>query len=370
MRRKGTLIMQMASSVSGSTYAEPNKPVVDPAGWTKDDLTRNTDWLYPLNDAEIADLDRALAEIERRGIALMDIQRDDFNLPILGPVLESMREQVVNGRGFVWIRGVPVHRYTRLQSAIVYWGIGTYMGEPVSQNSKGHMLGHVVDLGDKTFANPTHRGYQTSATLPFHADFCDIVGLLCLQRAKSGGDSAIASSITMYNEMLKRYPAYAAALCEPIYRDRRNEIPEGAKPYFAQPVFMFHNGQLTTHFGAHYMTSAQRFEELPRHSEELVEAIKMFDVLAKELCFAMEFQQGDIQLLNNHVIVHSRTSAVVDYPERERRRHLLRLWLSTPEGRELPPSYAERYFSLDPNITYRGGILTPGIELKAPLEPE
>ena len=350
--------------------AQPQMPVIDPAGWTKEDLARNRDWLYPLSAAEIDDLDRALAEIERRNVALMDITRADFALPVLGPVLDTLREEIVNGRGFSWIRGVPVHRYTRLQSAIVYWGIGTYFGDPVSQNSKGHMLGHVVDLGDKTFANPSHRGYQTSATLPFHADFCDIVGLLCLHRAKSGGDSAIVSSITMYNAMLERYPRYAELLCEPIYRDRRGEIPEGAKPYFAQPVFMFHEGKLTTHFGAHYMTSAQRFEELPRHSEEMIEAIKMFDVLAKELCFAMEFAQGDIQLLNNHVIVHSRTTAVVDYPERERRRHLLRLWLSTPEGRVLPPSYEERYFSLDPDVKPRGGITIPGIELKAPLEPE
>jgi len=234
------------------------------------------------------------------------------------------------------------------------------------------LLGHVVDLGDKSLANAGHRGYQTSSTLPFHADYSDIVGLLCLQRAKSGGESAIASSVTLYNEMLKRRPEYAAALSGPVYRDRRGEIPEGAKPYFEQPVFNFHKGHITTHFGAPYIKSAQRFDDVPKFTPELAAAIDMFEEIAHEICFSMEFLQGDIQLLNNHVIIHSRLRDVEDYPEPERRRHLLRLWLSTPGGRPLPPAYYNRYFrNFEPGTERPGGGITiPGMTLKIPLEPE
>jgi len=347
--------------------ARPLAPVVDPAGWTKEDVAASTDWLHVLSADEIADLDRAVAGIEQREIPLMDVRRETFALPALGPVLDAMRDDVVNGRGFALIRGVPVHRYSRLQNAIVYWGIGTYFGDAVSQNAKGHLLGHVKDLGYKSLENPNDRGYHTSAMLPFHCDVSDIVGLLCLHPSKSGGESTIASSISIHNAMLERRPELVAALAGPVYRDRRGEIPEGAKPYFQIPVFNYFADYLTTYWGMPYIMSAQRFPEVPRHSPELAAALEMFEELARELCFSMGFQQGDIQLLNNHVVVHSRTE-IEEYPEPSRQRHLLRLWLATPEGRPIPPPFASRYVNLEPGQRPAGGIMVPGVRLNAPLE--
>lgn len=144
----------------------PLKPVVDPAGWTKEQIAETTDWTHVLNEREIADLDRAIAKVEASGSDLVSVGRDGFEMPVLGPVLGSLRDEIISGRGFVLIRGVPVHRYSRLQSAIAFWGIGTYLGQAVSQNAKGHLLGHVVDLGDKTTDTPHNRGYHTAEMLP------------------------------------------------------------------------------------------------------------------------------------------------------------------------------------------------------------
>jgi hypothetical protein len=349
--------------------AVPLQPVLDPAGWTKDELARSEDWIYALDDLDVEDLDRAVARIEARQLPLIELRRKDFELPILGPTLDRIREELVDGRGLKLIRGVPVHRYTRLQSAIAFLGIGTYIGITASQNAKGHLLGHVKDLGEKSLANPNDRGYQTHDKLPFHSDSCDVVGLLCLHHSKSGGASTVVSTIQIYNEMLKRNPNLVAALAEPIYRDRRGEIPEGAKPYYPLPVFNWHEGYLSVFWQGGYIRSAQRFPELPRHSETLLEALDTFTQLARELCFHMDFRQGDIQFLNNAVTVHSRTE-FEDYPEPERKRHLLRLWLATPGGRPLPPAIFERYPNFPRDERPSGGIIVPGTVLKVPLEAE
>ncbi|CAN0189769.1 unnamed protein product, partial [Phaeothamnion confervicola] len=328
--------------MSARAPAIPMKPVVDPAAWTKEDLARDKSWIYELKAAEIADLDKAVAAVEKRGVTLMDLKRADFQLPVLGATLDKLRADVIEGRGVVLMRGIPVHRYSRLQSGIAYFGLGTWFGEPVSQNGKGHLLGHVKDLGDTSFANPANRGYQTHDKLPFHSDSCDIVGLLCLHPSQSGGESTVVSTVDIYNVMLQRRPDLVEELVKPIWRDRRGEVPEGAKPYYQIPVFSFEQGYFTCNWQGGYIRSAQRFEELPRHSPLLLEALDMFGALARERCFNMDFRQGDIQLLHNHVTVHSRTE-YVDFPEPEKKRHLLRLWLATPGGRPLSAAFMNRY---------------------------
>jgi Taurine catabolism dioxygenase TauD, TfdA family len=356
-------------------FAEKLKPVIDPAGWMPEQMRQAREWLHPLSDREIADLDQAIADVERRGIAIENIRKQDFRLPVLDPVLDEMRAALLEGRGFAVIRGVPVQRYTRLQSAIAFWGIGSRFGDPVSQNRNGHLLGHVKDLGGATAENPNDRGYHTAEMLPFHVDgVTDVVGLLCLQEAKSGGESALASSVTIHNEMLRRSPASAAALAEPIYRDRRGEVPAGAEPYYPLPIFNYHDGYLTTNYQGGNIRSARRFSELRQHSPDLRDGLEMFEELAKELCFTMTLEKGDLQLLNNHTIVHSRISAVEDYPEPDRKRHLLRLRMMTPGGRPLPPTFfAHENLSperIEPGQRPSGAIVAPGSVLKVPLEAE
>lgn len=354
--------------------AERLKPVIDPAGWRPEEMQTSTEWIHSLTDVEIADLDRAVAEIEHRGLPIEAVRKEDFRLHVLGSALEAMREEILEGRGFVLMRGVPVQRYTRLQSAIAFWGIGAYFGEPVSQNAKGHLLGHVKDIGG-VMDDPNDRGYRTASMLPFHVDgVIDVVGLLCLQEAKSGGESALASSVAIHNEMLERRPEFVTALSEPIYRDRRGEIPEGALPYYPLPVFNYYEGYLTTNYQGGNIRSARRFSELPPHSPGLRGALEMYEDLARELAVTMTLARGDVQLLNNHVIVHSRISAVEDYPEPERKRHLLRLRSMMPGGRPLPPTFfAHENLSedrIEPGQRPTGAIVAPGTVLKVPLEAE
>ncbi|HEX5499800.1 MAG TPA: TauD/TfdA family dioxygenase, partial [Thermomicrobiales bacterium] len=160
----------------------------------------------------------------------------------------------------------------------------------------------------------------------------------------------------------------AAELVKPWYRDRRNEIPPGKAPWFELPVFMFARGYFSASWQNYYIRSAQRFPELPRFTKAQQEALDMVDAIADEVHLDMAFEPGDVQLLHNHVIVHSRT-AYDDWPEPERRRHLLRLWLATPGGRPLPDAFLDRYVGLKPGQR-PAGIVVEDMSLNVPLTPE
>ncbi len=349
--------------------AQAMKPLIDPADWTGADLAASDDWKYLLTDAEITEIDAAVAHVEARGIEIRDITAEDFALPVLDAKLGDMKQQLMEGRGLAVLRGVPVGRYTIEQAAIAYWGIGLRIGEPVSQNRNGHLLGHVYDLvGPDRGAHPSIRSYHTSADLNYHSDSCDVVALLCLHKAKSGGLSKVVSTAGVYNEMLRRRPDLVADLVKPWYRDRREEIPPGKDPWFELPVFSFTDGYFSTSWHNYYIRSAQRFEALPRFTASQAEALDMLDALAEELHYDMAFEPGDIQFLHNHVIAHGRTE-YQDWPAPERKRHLLRLWLATPGGRPLPAGMLERYVGLKPGQR-PAGIIVEGMELCTPLTPE
>lgn len=351
--------------------AKPLEPVVDPAGWTKEEVASTRDWLYVLDAAEIADLDRMVSEIERAQRPLAEVGRDDVSMPVLAPTLKALGDELQDGLGFAVLRGIPVHRYTRLQSVIALWCLGVHFGIPQSQNAKGHLIGHVVEFGDAN--DPSGRLYYTSKILPFHCDgVVDIIGLLCLHPAKAGGESALVSSVSIYNEMLARRPDLVEALTGLIPRDRYREIPPGAAPYYEMPFFSFAEGYLSTSYHG-FQGTTRPTPGVPPRTAQVNEAIALFESLCHELCFTTTFRQGDLQLLNNHVIVHSRISAVEDYPEPERKRHLLRLRLSTPGGRPLSPYYFA-WEGVPPDQVRPGqrhscAVMTPHTVLNIPLEP-
>ncbi|HZK90179.1 MAG TPA: TauD/TfdA family dioxygenase [Stellaceae bacterium] len=343
------------------------RPLVDsPSAWIGAELARHPEqWVYTLSPVEIAEIEAAVAKI--RGRDLASLARADFTFPTLGPALDGLRDEVLNGRGFVLLRGLPVEGRPIADSAAAYWGIGVHFGNPRSQNAMGHLLGHVTDLGLAT-TDPNVRTYQTTERQHFHTDSCDIVGLLCLKTAKSGGLSSITSSMAIYNGMARRRPDLLARLFQPFATDRRGEVPAGKDPYFSIPVYNDHAGHLSVIYSRTYINSCQRFPEAPRLQPADIEALDMFDDLAndKELRLDMEFRPGDMQFVHNHTTLHDRT-AFVDWPEPERKRHLLRLWLAAPGARPLPPVYAERYGSTV--VGDRGGIVCEKTRLHAPLEP-
>jgi hypothetical protein len=342
--------------------------IQDDSAWYGPAMARHTDWIVPFTEAEIAEMGEALQLLVASPRDLVTIRRAEFPLPKLSTRLQMILAEVLHGRGFVLLRGLPVERMTRYEAALAFYGIGLQLGSARSQNAKGHVLGHVKDLGLSSH-DPNARIYQTNERQTYHTDSCDVVALLCLQPAMTGGLSSLVSSVTIYNEMRRRRPDLLPALFAPIETDRRGEIPPGQKPYFNIPVFNWHAGLLSVIYQRQYIESARRFEDVPPLTPQQREALDLFDALANDpaLHLHMEFRPGDIQLVHNHTLLHDRT-AFVDWPEPERKRHLLRLWLSPPNARPLPPVYAERYGSLDPGN--RGGVMVAGTRLTAPLETE
>ena len=338
-----------------------------PAAWYGPEMAKRDDWAMALSVAEVAEIEAATERLVARDADIATIRAGDFPLPTLAAKLKArVAAEVLNGRGFLLMRGLPVERWSMREAATAFFGLGSHLGRARSQNGKGHVLGHVQDLG-LDVADPNVRIYQTHERQTYHTDSCDIVGLLCLKTAKSGGLSALVSSTTIFNEMRRRRPDLLNLLFEPVATDRRGEVPEGQKPYFEIPVFSWHEGYLSALYQRQYVDSAQRFPEAPRLSPAQVEALDLFDSLANDprLHMFMEFRPGDVQLVHNHTLLHDRTS-FVDWPEPERRRHLLRLWLAASGARPLPAIFAQRYGSV--TVGDRGGIIVRGTRLHAPLE--
>ena len=336
-----------------------------PAAWTGAGMRARDDWVLRLGVPERAELESALRAT--RHLPLEEVRAEDFELPALGPRLLALRDELVEGRGFSLLRGLDIAGRPVEESARLFWGIGAWLGRPVSQNAQGHVLGHIYDLSYDP-RDPGVRTYQTAERQYYHADSCDIVGLLCVQPAKRGGLSSIVSSVTLYNEMAHRSPDLAALLSEPVPIDRRVEIPDGEDPWFMNAVFNHHHGLMSGYYVRRYIASSQRLPGAPRLRPEHHEAFDLLDEIAEDpdIHLDMEFRPGDIQFLHNHTVFHDRT-AFEDWPEPERKRHLLRLWLCPPNGRPLPPHYATRWGSVE--IGERGGIVCRGTKLHAPLAP-
>lgn len=331
-------------------------------------MTARTEWLVELDDGQRDEVREAARCAIDRGIEVASVTSAQFPLPRLGPVLTRVRDEVLGGRGFALLRGLSLDGASPREIATAFFGIGSHLGNARAQNAAGHVLGHVADLGLSS-RDPAVRIYQTRERQTFHTDSCDVVGLLCVRKARAGGLSALVSSTTIFNEMRRRRPDLLAHLFEPIATDRRGEVPPGMNPWFEIPVFSWHEGHLTAIYHRPYIDSAQRFPGAPRLTDGQREALDLFDRLTDDpsLHLHMELEPGDVQLVHNHTILHDRT-AFEDWAEPGRRRHLLRLWLSCPEARPLPPVFAQRYGGLTPGE--RGGnVLQPGAALVAPLEP-
>ncbi len=355
-------------------------PIDGPANWKSADYQNSTAWQYRLSAQELGELEEGLAAVNKAGLDIIQIQRGDFPLRGFAKTLLELRQEILNGRGFVLLRGLPVQSVSRRDAAILYWGIGLHLGYPVSQSGRGQLLGHVVNRGAAVAkvlpteshkgTAPTSRGYDSNkGDSRFHVDAGDIVGLLCLHPAKSGGKSLIVSSTAIHNEIMKRRPDLLEVLYQPFWRDRRDsEVPAGARPYFPIPVFNFHNGRLFAPYSASAIRNAgygELYPELPVLTTPQREAMELVEGLAEdpEFHLSMVMEAGDCQLLNNHVILHSRT-AYEDWPEDERRRHLLRLWLVVPEHHALPHWHYDRY-----GAGRRGGIYVPGVKEAVSWEP-
>lgn len=310
------------------------EPVIGPVAWKGKELAGQDSWIYRLSQQALEEIDAALQAVERKGLSVFEVTSRDFALPGLESELRKISRELEFGRGFAQIKGLPIERYTLEQARIIYWGIGIHLGQAVSQNSKGNFIGDVKDLG-LDIRSAGVRGYQTKVASPFHVDETDVVGLLCWRPAKSGGASCIVSSMALYNELLKRHPCHVGLLYNGFNYDWRGEQARGRPPLYHWPVFEYYDGRLSCRYSRRMIEFAQQTTGVMLSKVEK-EAFDIMDGLIEELRLDINFEAGDMQFLNNYVILHSRTG-FEDFPEPERKRHLLRLWLTVPNGRKLSP---------------------------------
>jgi len=360
----------MSTSLSPDPRIETMRRVEGPQAWYGPDMkSREAEWSHAWSAAEIDEIEAAAAPIAVEGKDLLTVSKADFPLPSVSKRLEGIRRYLLDGPGFYLLRGLPVERWGVRRAAAAFWGLGMHLGSPCSQNGKGHVLGHVTNLG-LNYEDPEARGYQTNARLAYHTDSSDIVGLLCLRTAKSGGLSSVVSSTTLYNEVLARRPELLDILAQPFHRTRWGEIPEGKMPSAPVPVFMPHAGRVIGHYVRSAIRKGQLLAGVPKLTALQLEALDFLDSLAEDpaLHLDMTFAPGDVQLVCNHSILHSRT-AYEDHPEQERRRHLLRLWLACDDGPALP-GWLTKIYAGETNNGRPNGIVVPGVPLRASLVAE
>ncbi len=296
--------------------------------WRRDDL--GDSYVFQLTDAHVEELDRALVHAESTCVDVLDITRDAFPLPTLGPELVRVAHELIDGRGVVLIRGVPVDRYGKTRASSIYWGVGTHLGQPWPQNAKGHLLGDVTDQG-KAATDPTSRGNEIGGiAFPFHSDGSDLVGLFCLDAGASGGASLVANALTIHNDLVRSEPELAAELYEPMPYDFRGEQAPDGKPWYTMPVFSRLGDRLFVRYIRPYIEASRRHPDAPRLSEAARAAMDRVDAMCADPQYhvAMTMQPGDMQFVNNYHVLHAR-DAYVDDRANGRIRHLKRLWLET-----------------------------------------
>ena len=342
------------------------KKIFDNRAWLGSELQKKPDlWESHLSLKFISDIEQAANYFLSLDIDLSEINRDSFPLKVFDGYLSELALKLLDGIGFGVIKGLPVKRYSPEMIATIFFGIGAHLGDARSQNADGHLLGHVRDIGANSNDQNT-RIYQTSQRQTFHTDSADVVGLICINDAKKGGDSLLVSAVTIFNHMVELRPDLVEYLFDPIATDRRGEVPPGELPYLTIPPLSLEDNLLTVFYQRQYIDSAQRFDDAMKLSKRHVEALDLFDTLANDpaLHLSMRLRPGDMQFVYNHAFLHDRTG-FVDWAEPNKKRHLLRLWLSMPNDRKLPESFKQRYGSIE--VGNRGGIITQKTKLQVPL---
>jgi hypothetical protein len=315
------------------------QPLETACEWRAGDVADPAAWTERLSADEIAELEAAIAHARDVSEEILDIGREDFPLPTLGPRLKAVERELIDGRGFALIRGLPRERWSNDDMCLAYWGVGAHLGRPWPQNHHGHLLGDVTDQG-KTFDDPTARGNELGAIgLDFHCDGSDLVGLLCLANGATGGASAVANSVALHNDMIRERPDLAAELYKPQPYDMRGEQRAGARGWYELPVFTHHGGRLFVRLIRAYILASQRHADAPRLTETAREALDWIQTRAQSGAYSvvMDFRPGDMQFINNYHVLHGR-APYTDDRAAGKVRHLKRLWLET-DALEARPAY-------------------------------
>lgn len=302
----------------------PTRPIVHPSAWRGSELAAGDGWIERLAPDEVAELEAAARPLVERGVEVTAIAREDFALPRLAVRIARWAHEINHGRGFVLVRGLPVERYDDPMVRAIYWGIGRHLGNPVSQNAYGDLLADVFDEGVKMGKGV--RGYRTNERHLFHTDRADIVGLLCLRKARSGGISRIVSSMTVFNEILAHHPEYLPPLFDGYLYMNVEEGGDSAT--WRVPIYTLTDGVLSCRSSRNTIETARRLG-VAQYGPLETAALAYFDALgeSEDLRLDMDLVRGDMQFINNYTTLHARTS-YQDGPDPAERRLMVRMWLA------------------------------------------
>lgn len=311
--------------------------ITDKCAWVGSEIANQTDWIYQLSAHMLNVLDQALKVLEAKQLSAPEFNKYDALIedPIFLTEIEKISDELENGYGFIVIRGLDANKYDEFQLANLYYLIGLHMGDSVTQNARGDLLGYVENVGDKN--NKMTRVYETNAYLPYHADLSDVVGLLSIRKSKQGGLSSIISSSTVYNRILEKYPEYLGYYYHTAWYDHLGEVDPTLSP-----IFSYHEGKLACRYLRHYIELGHDRRNVPM-SQVQIDALNIFDEISHDpnLRLDMMLEPGDIQFCNNYCVMHSRSS-FEDDDDLSKRRKLLRLWLKMPNARKLAKDFPGR----------------------------
>jgi hypothetical protein len=312
-------------------------PIDHPSAWTVSDFKSAADYTIELGAAHLRDIERAIRRITDAGLGLDDLQREHFEFPSLRPVIEEIRREIADGRGFVVVRRLPVEDYSKDEIGMIFWGIGTHLGRGLSQSVLGDRLGHVKDFSRE---DPLARAYRNKQELSPHTDSADLVGLMCLRDAQSGGVSRLTSAVTVHNVMLEECPEALERLYRGYVFHRRGEEQPGELPHtpYRVPVFSNIDGNISARYVRTYVEAGEAAAGRPMDAAEL-SVLDRFEEVTKrpELMLEFTLRPGEMYFINNYTILHARTAFDDGDAEEDQRRHLLRLWLEVPKMRPVHP---------------------------------
>jgi hypothetical protein len=332
------------------------------AAWTVDDLQADSGWIFELDERARRDLTGAVRTAADPAKTLFDYRRDDFDLGSAWPVIAAALREVRDGTGFAILRGMPREGLTTAEFELLTWAIGLHAGVARPQGKASQFLSAVRDAGT-VYRTGKGRGYSSNADLDFHTDSADIVLLTCYNVARSGGMSMVSSSVTANEILTAERPDLAELLYQPHYFSRQQEQAPDEAPFYPNPIYDQRDGLLFSKWNRNRLRSAQAIEGVPLLEPRQREALGLLDDILRRpsVMHSMYLRPGDMQILNNHVTLHSRTE-FEDHDDPALKRCLFRLWLAPPDGVALPESWRPAYRTVEPGAV-RGGIAGQGYDV-------
>lgn len=334
------------------------RPVIHPSAWQAENMARSDAWIVRPSPEIHAELAQAVQTVLASGLRAPDFGKTDFPLPTAEPWLRGLIDEVSHGRGFLLLRGLPLDPHDKDAMLALFWGLGCHWGTAITQNLAGDFVAEIRDLG-LDVNNLNVKPSLTNAEQRPHSDPGDIVALLCASRAAAGGTSRIASTMSIYNALLDEQPESLGCLYRGFHHDLRGDASESA-PYGCTPVpipvYRHYGGVLSCVFNASTIKDAQRRMHVQVPAAEMAVIDRMVELARSDaMRLDMDFEPGDIQLLNNHTTMHWRTG-FTDHPEPALRRRLFRLWLDRPGERPVDPAMQRGYITgSQAGVSVKGG---------------